>query len=184
MATSLRCILPAHTDDAPATWCQVCCVRGRGHMASVTSTFASVNIQRCRWVWAKLTKPSTVDCTPWSNPVATPEHRRQCWETVLGCSASSSKQLSGLRAGGMTPIKGHNQHSLLSVGCTVKESSLNNECNCVPVFLIPPSQTEMMKPSANSRLVLLLSPHNEASDWILNKISRYRTLPALRGAWE
>lgn len=28
--------------------------------------------------------------------------------------------------------KGHNQHSLLSVGWIVKESSLNNECNCVP----------------------------------------------------
>lgn len=26
---------------------------------------ALVNIQRCRWVWAKLEKPSTVDCTPW-----------------------------------------------------------------------------------------------------------------------
>ncbi len=32
--------------------------------------------------------------------------------------------------------KGHNQHSLLSVGWTVKESSLNNECNCVPDFLL------------------------------------------------
>lgn len=31
--------------------------------------------------------------------------------------------------------KGHNQHSLLSVGLTVWKSSLNDECNCVPDFI-------------------------------------------------
>lgn len=33
--------------------------------------------------------------------------------------------------------KGHNQHSLLSVGLTVWKSSLTDECNCVPDFSWP-----------------------------------------------
>lgn len=36
--------------------------------------------------------------------------------------------------------KGHNQHSLLSVGLTVWKSSLNDECNCVPDFIATSSR--------------------------------------------
>lgn len=32
---------------------------------TIRPLLAPVNIQRCRWVWAKWRKPSTVDCTPW-----------------------------------------------------------------------------------------------------------------------
>lgn len=38
--------------------------------------------------------------------------------------------------------KGHNQHSLLSVGLTVWKSSLNDECNCVPDFVLPSRASE------------------------------------------
>lgn len=39
-----------------------------------------------------------------------------------------------------TRSKGHNQHSLLSVGLTVWKSSLNDECNCVPDFITTSSR--------------------------------------------
>ena len=34
-------------------------------LVTIRSVLAPVNIQRCRWVSAKLKKPSTVDCTLW-----------------------------------------------------------------------------------------------------------------------
>lgn len=173
-------------DDAPVTWTSTLLSpwRSRLYRFTITSTFASANIQRCRWVWAKLTKPSTVDCTPWPNSVNTPGHGLKYRETVLGrrLPPLNCFWVLGAQGGKKKPsIKGHNQHSLLSVGCTVKESSLNNECNCVPVFLVPRYQTEMMKSFANSRLVLLVSPHYEELDCIAKNIRRYRTLPALMG---
>lgn len=74
-------------------------------------------------------KPSTVDCTLWLPILSSPAFRI-CWrqETKAGHTRTFSFP------GRDSLFKGHNQHSLLSVGWTVWTSSLNNECNCGPTY--------------------------------------------------
>lgn len=60
----------------------------------------------------------------------TAAQRRLCLVPRINKSTSISQSRS----------KGHNQHSLLSVGLTVWKSSLNDECNCVPDFIATSSR--------------------------------------------
>lgn len=107
-------------------------------------------------------KPSTVDCTPWRAPATPPPYphppppppsvrserergpgRRALkrWRRkrffVYQTNKKKKKRKEGRRRFRRPnpQQKGHNQHSLLSVGLTVWKSSLNDECNCVPDFI-------------------------------------------------
>lgn len=107
-------------------------------------------------------KPSTVDCTPWRAPATppstpTPHHHHPAsavrergpgrralkrWRRKRFFVYQTNKKKKKKRKEGRRRFrrpnpqqKGHNQHSLLSVGLTVWKSSLNDECNCVPDFI-------------------------------------------------
>lgn len=75
-------------------------------------------------------KPSTVDCTLWLTIIRYSMAFRICRRRKL--KAGHPRMFSSPRRDYF--LKGHNQHSLLSVGWTVWTSSLNNECNCGPAF--------------------------------------------------
>lgn len=78
-------------------------------------------------------KPSTVDCTLWLTIIYYAMACRICWRQET--KAGHTRMFSSLCRDYF--LKGHNQHSLLSVGWTVWTSSLNNECNCGPAFCHP-----------------------------------------------
>lgn len=67
--------------SSSSTPCLPCQLGSRSQLPSFLALLASVNIQRCRWVWYGHKKPSTVDCAPWFAPTAsgTSEGRKKKW---------------------------------------------------------------------------------------------------------
>lgn len=76
---SHACLTGSPPSSSSSTPCLPCQLGSRSQLPSFLALLASVNIQRCRWVWYGHKKPSTVDCAPWFAPTTsgTSEGRRR-----------------------------------------------------------------------------------------------------------
>lgn len=112
-------------------------------------------------------KPSTVDCTLWLTIICSVA-LRFCWrqKTKAGHTRTFSSPCRDYFS------KGHNQHSLLSVGWAVWTSSLNNECNCGPAFCCHNQQHSTFERCTECTALHLHSSRlSESSGWFIQSIS-------------
>lgn len=113
--TAATLLLSVSTSPRPRRYCKVSRIPElRGCFSEHSTLSVSLELK---------SKPSTVDCTLWPTTIST-RGFRNCWR-----QETKAEHTGTFPSLGRGSLKGHNQHSLLSVGWTVWTSSTEQQCN-------------------------------------------------------